>query len=1058
MLAMESFSVDMTSYALAAQVDWPLVTIPDFPIRGLAARQQMNVDAIGLIPLVSKSDRQSWETYATENQGWIQYARMWEKDRSSAPPSANRLLRAGTDLKSDPASRDLSGAKISEYIFKVTKSGQQVADDGNGPFAPIWMTSPAPSSVLNINFNLLSHQHLWEEIEIAIDSRQAVISKILNMESRHDSITSATSTSLQPVSALYYPIFDSYASGRAIVGLLAAEVQWIRLFEKNLPESATGLICVVENACSQSFTYRVDGSKATYLGASDLHDPSYDKMVEARSISFLADLHEDFAGVKLNFEPCPFSLRVYPSQEMERSYRTNQARGVASAILLLFFVSAGILFVYDNVMSKNSGDDRSVVVLERLFPGVGPKPTIVDRVKSTIDKVRPGSEWTNLTTPSHFKATIQSIPGFRLGDKAETGGMCEATVLLADIYGLEGWNAGREPQEKCDLLDTVHRTFRIVGKRHGISQIETSGDSFVVIKGSNGDDDNHAAALAHFACDCRKSVGEKLKALQARGLAIRFGMHSGHVQAGGTGSECSTYQLVGDTIDTTYQMLSSSRAGKIHVSVDTAELLNLAGKGDWLVPREDLILVKGKGEMSTFWIRHKTCLASSEPPDLLSGSDFSSQSSMASFDDVANWEIKNMTPSQTQENKFQAVIDRTVQVLLPYLKKIQAKRNAEKTLNISHFGGSNETSMENAIIDEAREVVRMPPFDGRVVRLLTHGEMLDLPEEIEKQLQLYITSIVSTYRSNEFHNVEHAVHVCLTMDKMIKQLLTPERQDVYVDFGGKPRSAESIAFDLENRSCGLASDPLAQFSLVFASLVHDVDHLGVSNQQLIKEGSPIASLYRNQSVAEQNSVDISWWLMMTPNFAQLRTAIYANGSEMQRFRQIMVNTIIATDIMDRDMKIHRDRCWKQAFEGGGRDASSNHLRDMKATMIAEHLMQAADHSHTMQSYQTFLKWNQRSFDEMYAAYHAGRADKDPTTWWYVGELAFFDKFIIPLAVRLKDSGVLGTAGDDYLKNALQNRSLWAADGKKIIHDMKERFNRKIVSAQDDTIEFYTNSR
>ena len=309
MLAMESFSLDMTSYALAAQVDWPLVTVPDFPIRGLAARQQMNADAIGLIPLVSKADRQSWEAYATENQGWIQYARMWEKDRNNAPPSANRLLQADTDVKSDAVSRELSGAWISEYIFEVTrKSGERMADDGNGPFAPIWMTSPAPSSVFNINFNLLLHQYLWEEIEIAIDSWQAMISKILNMQSHHDSITSATSTSLQPISALYYPIFDSYASGRAIVGLLAAEVQWTQLFEKNLPDSATGLICVIENACSQSCTFKVDGLKATYLGPSDLHDPSYDKMVETRSISFLADLHEDFAGVKLNFEPCPFRM------------------------------------------------------------------------------------------------------------------------------------------------------------------------------------------------------------------------------------------------------------------------------------------------------------------------------------------------------------------------------------------------------------------------------------------------------------------------------------------------------------------------------------------------------------------------------------------------------------------------------------------------------------------------------------------------------------------------------------------------------------------------------
>jgi class 3 adenylate cyclase len=697
-----------------------------------------------------------------------------------------------------------------------------------------------------------------------------------------------------------------------------------------------------------------------------------------------------------------------------------------------------------------------VVVLERLFPGGSIKPSFTDRFKGAINKVRPGQEWTNPVAPSHFKATIQQIPGFRVEDKAENAGMCEASVLFADIDGIDAWNAGRESKDKCDLMDMVHRTFRMLAKKHGISQIDMSGECFVVIKGSKGVDDNHAAALTHFACDCRKTVGEKFKALQARGIAIRFGIHTGHVQQGEVGEERSRYQLVGDTIDIAYQMLSSSRAGKIHISVDTAELLNLAGKGDWLVPREDLVLVKGKGEMSTFWIRHKACLASSEPPDLLWGSDASSQASVTSFDDIDNWESQNMAEFQTRENKFQAVIERTVQVLLPYLKKIQAKRNAQKTLNASQYGGSNDVNMDNSIIDEARDVLLMPPFDSRVAALMTHSEMLDLPEEVEEQLRLYITSIVSTYKPNDFHNIEHAAHVCLTMDKMIKKLLAPESQDVYVDFGGKPRSAESIAFDLENRSFGLASDPLAQFSLLFASLVHDVDHVGVSNQQLIKEGSPIASLYRNQSVAEQNSVDISWWLLMTPNFADLRTAIYENGSEMQRFRQILVNTIIATDVMDRDMKIHRDSCWKKSFEGGGsKDISPNQLRDLKATMIAEHLMQAADHSHTMQSYRNFLKWNQRLFDETCTAYHAGRAEKDPTTWWYVGELAFFDKFVIPLTLRLKESGVFGSSGQEYLNNALQNRKLWASNGKKIVHDMKERFNRRVVSAQHDTIEFYT---
>jgi hypothetical protein len=54
----------------------------------------------------------------------------------------------------------------------------------------------------------------------------------------------------------------------------------------------------------------------------------------------------------------------------------------------------------------------------------------------------------------------------------------------------------------------------------------------------------------------------------------------------------------------------------------------------------------------------------------------------------------------------------------------------------------------------------------------------------------------------------------------------------------------------------LASDPLTQFAVVFSALIHDVDHTGVANGQLIKENSPIALHYDGKSVAEQNSIDL----------------------------------------------------------------------------------------------------------------------------------------------------------------------------------------------------------
>lgn len=47
---------------------------------------------------------------------------------------------------------------------------------------------------------------------------------------------------------------------------------------------------------------------------------------------------------------------------------------------------------------------------------------------------------------------------------------------------------------------------------------------------------------------------------------------------------------------------------------------------------------------------------------------------------------------------------------------------------------------------------------------------------------------------------------------------------------------------------------------------------------------------------------------------------------------------------------------------------------------------------------------------------------DPSTFWYKGELGFFDNYIIPLAKKLKDCNVFGVSSDEYLNYALQNRA------------------------------------
>ena len=174
------------------------------------------------------------------------------------------------------------------------------------------------------------------------------------------------------------------------------------------------------------------------------------------------------------------------------------------------------------------------------------------------------------------------------------------------------------------------------------------------------------------------------------------------------------------------------------------------------------------------------------------------------------------------------------------------------------------------------------------------------------------------------------------------------------------------------RTFGISADPLAQFVVVFSSLVHDVDHQGVPNAQLVKENDPLCAEFDNRSVAEKHSITIAWNILMEDRFRELQSLIFVNGDEMVRFKQLLVNTVLATDIADKERSAIGKTRWQKAFHPSSRkdlalDESTDkllddvNLRSLKATLVFEQIMQASDVAHTMQHWETFKKWNKRLY-------------------------------------------------------------------------------------------------
>ena len=231
--------------------------------------------------------------------------------------------------------------------------------------------------------------------------------------------------------------------------------------------------------------------------------------------------------------------------------------------------------------------------------------------------------------------------------------------------------------------------------------------------------------------------------------------------------------------------------------------------------------------------------------------------------------------------------------------------------------------------------------------------------------------------------------------------------------------------------------------MLLQALIHDVDHHGVTNAQLIKEGKELAFIYKSKSVAEQNSVNLAWNLLMQEEYQQLRECIYTSESSFKRFRQLVVNTVLATDIVDKDLKDLRNARWAKAFYEDHNDADPRDTVNRKATIVIEHLIQASDVSHTMQHWHIYRKWNERFFLENFQSYHDGRSDSNPANTWYKGEIGFFDFYIIPLAKKLKDCGVFGVSSDEYLNYAERNRKEWEERGEEVVQEMLIKANKML---------------
>ncbi|KAL3937630.1 MAG: hypothetical protein SGBAC_007304 [Bacillariaceae sp.] len=875
-------------------------------------------------------------------------------------------------------------------------------------------------------------------------------------------------------SAIVQPIFeevDTQQGNAKLVAVLWWQIDWSVVFSNLLDRGVTGIVVVLRSSCqtrsshehTSEVTYRINGPRAIFLANNDAHRSEFDEMEMSQ---VLADLSSDQASLPSQLCVPKVTLHLYPTTDFKNKFVTQEALYYTAVVVLIFCFTSIVFLVYDFLVRQ-----RQLIVMDRImrqdkivsdvFPSA-----IRDRLyNQNIDDAQDSNQ-DNLLDPLDF-GTSNMIGSAPLADLFPN-----TTVIFADIVGFTAWSSQREPSQVFVLLETIYNAFDKIAYRQSVFKVETVGDCYVAVAGLPEPNEEHAEAACRFARLCLKKMKEITLKLEVSlgpdtaDLAMRIGLHSGQVTAGVLRGERSRFQLFGDTMNTAARMEHTGERNRIQLTEATANLLKDAGLERWILPRSTTIFVKGKGNMQTYWMktvrgaidrkkskpRHRassldetalTADTSEETSDTPSGGDDRSVSLEVSDDDGED-DLEYDNDVVEEMTKIDRLVEWNVENLSTLLQQIIAARGGV-VQSIDGLRRAEAKVGENGtVLEEFIPIIHLKRFEADELRNRMRPTEIDIGEAARTQLRSLLSNIASLYQNNPFHNYEHASHVTASVQKLLSRI-------VKVGDGSNIDSynRETNLVDLAGHSYGITTDPLTQFAVVFSAIIHDADHPGVPNSQLVEENTRCAQVYKNKSVAEQNSVDLAWEIFMRNEYKDLRACIYQTEEELRRFRQLVVNTVMATDIVDKELQALRKKRWETAFSGTSLREPEGVSVDRKATIVIEHLIQASDVSHTMQHWHIYKSWNEKFFMECYGAYRAGRANTDPSINWYRGEIGFFDFYVIPLAKKLDDCGVFGVSSDEYLNYAKTNREEWAREGESIVLDFLAKFEERMANEKEN---------
>lgn len=413
---------------------------------------------------------------------------------------------------------------VDQGIYRIDGDQFVDEDDTIGPYFPLWQVAPIEENVVGIMFNMYSIPEQREAIDGCIANTHPTFTDALlksvdyHADDKHHN---------EPSSTLFYPVVRSQDLS-VVVGVTSISFTWATMFTNILPSDVSGMICVLESSTGQSHTFELNGAEATFLGAGDLHDKSFDSMQKLAVYELRGILHhlqnhhmdhrrraridEESMSARRradNMDEVSYSIRIYPSSSFQSNYITTQPAIYASAIALVFVFTSLTFFIYDCLVERRNtavmkSAEKSSKIVHSLFPAV-----VRDRLFKTAEEEMAAAEEekrhkggirslvpkavssiVDTNSSDNIKMSVATFLGRQNSsltngdDSTAISGsspliadlFTDTTIVFADIAGFTAWSSEREPAQVFQLLETLFKEFDTEAKRLGVFKVETIGD------------------------------------------------------------------------------------------------------------------------------------------------------------------------------------------------------------------------------------------------------------------------------------------------------------------------------------------------------------------------------------------------------------------------------------------------------------------------------------------------------------------------------------------------------------------------------------------------------